>query len=128
MPDRLLAATKLSEFFGVIAHPRRIQIVEELRAGESDVSSLTASLGISASNVSQHLSLLRAHRIVEERREGRHIIYRLRCKSLAKWLLDAMRFLPVASDDNEAVRAALQGAKKTWEQSVHSKRVSTKTK
>ena len=67
MPYRLLAANALGEFLSAIAHPRRIQIIEELRSGERDVGSLTTTLGVSHSNVSQHLAVLRAHRVVAER-------------------------------------------------------------
>jgi hypothetical protein len=39
MPYRLLAATELAEFLRAVAHPRRIQIIEELRIDERDVAS-----------------------------------------------------------------------------------------
>lgn len=122
MPYRFLAASKLSEFLSAIAHPRRIQIVEELRSGEKDVGSLKNMLGISHSNVSQHLAVLRAHRIVAERREGRHVFYRLCSSGLAEWLVDGMRFVPEATEDNEAVKNALQDAKLAWASSTQRER------
>ena len=45
MPYRLLAATELAEFLRALAHPRRIQILEELRSGERDVASLAQATG-----------------------------------------------------------------------------------
>ena len=71
MPERTLVTKELAQLLGVLSHPHRIRIVEELRAGECDVKSLQELLGISHAGVSQHLALLRAHRLVEERREGR---------------------------------------------------------
>src|SRR3954468_17516000 len=93
MPYRALVTKELAAFVGVFAHPLRIRIVEELRGDERDVNALQAALGISHSGVSQHLMVLRSHRIVSERREGRRVFYRLRQSDLAGWLLDATRFL-----------------------------------
>ena len=122
MPYRFLAASKLSEFLSAIAHPRRVQIIEELRSGEKDVGSLKKTMGISHSNVSQHLAVLRAHRVVAERREGRHVFYRLCSSELAEWLVDGMRFVPEATEENEAVKNALQNAKLAWTSSTQRKR------
>lgn len=114
MPYRLLAANKLGEFLGAIAHARRIQIIEELRQGEMDVSALRMVLGVSHSNVSQHLAILRAHRIVAERREGRQVFYRLCSLELAGWLVDGLRFLPEATAESVEVQHALRDAKLAW--------------
>ena len=59
MPYRLLAACELAEFLRALAHPRRIQILEELRRGERDVASLAEATGLAHSSVSQHLMVLR---------------------------------------------------------------------
>lgn len=114
MPYRLLAATELADFLKAISHPRRIQIVEELRVGEQDVASLAETLGITHSNVSQHLMLLRSRRIVAERREGRRVIYRLRSEQLADWLLQGMEFLAPMDDQAAEVRRAIKKAKSKW--------------
>ena len=121
MPYRFLAASKLSEFLSAIAHPRRVQIIEELRSGEKDVGSLKKTMGISHSNVSQHLAVLRAHRVVGERREGRHVYYWLCSAELAEWLVDGMRFVPEATEENEKVKNALQNAKLAWTPSTQGK-------
>ena len=114
MPYRLLAANALGEFLGAIAHPRRIQIIEELRSGEVDVASLTELLGVSHSNVSQHLAVLRAHHVVAERREGRRVFYRLRTVELAEWLVTGMDFLAPMDQQNDEVRKAIKKAKSNW--------------
>lgn len=115
MPYRFVAASKLAEFMHAIAHPRRIQIVEELRGGETDVGSLSATLGISQSNVSQHLAVLRTQRVVVERRAGRHVYYRLRSTELPEWLVDSMRFVREATEENDEIRKALSNAKHAWD-------------
>ena len=89
MPHRVLVTKELAELLGVLSHPHRIRIVEELRDGERDVNSLKVALGINHSGVSQHLMVLRASRLVSERREGRHVFYQLRQPDMAGWLMEA---------------------------------------
>ena len=59
------------------ANPWRLRIVETLGDSECTVSQLVASLGISKSNVSQHLGIMREKGVVEFRREGGYVFYRL---------------------------------------------------
>lgn len=114
MPYRFLAAKELGELLRTISHPRRIQILEELRNGERDVGALAKALEIAHSGVSQHLMALRAHRVVSERREGRQVFYRLRAAKLAEWLVEGMEFLPEADDDVRQLRKAMTKAKAAW--------------
>ncbi len=62
------------ETLRVIAHPVRLRILEELAKGVKCVSDFEDFLGISQPNVSQHLSLLRNHGIIDYFTDGR-----LRC-------------------------------------------------
>ncbi len=114
MPYRLLAASELAEFLRALAHPRRIQIVEELRSSERDVASVAKAIGLASSSVSQHLMVLRAHRVVTERREGRRVFYRLRAVELADWLVQGMDFLPPVDQQADEVRKAIRRAKSKW--------------
>lgn len=114
MPHRALVTKELAEFLGVLSHPHRIRIIEELRDGEHDVNSLQEALGISHSGVSQHLMTLRANRLVSERREGRRVFYQLRQPEIAAWLLDATRFLERGSDEANELRKAIGKARKEW--------------
>ncbi len=90
---RAIAIRELADLLGVLAHPDRIRIVEELRAGERDVGTLAQTLEVAPARVSQHLSMLRAHRIVQKRRESRHVYYHLAHPELAAWLLRGFDFL-----------------------------------
>ncbi|HTE17722.1 MAG TPA: metalloregulator ArsR/SmtB family transcription factor [Armatimonadota bacterium] len=114
MPERLLVSKELAALLGVFSHPHRIQIIEELGDRELDVNSLQELLGISHSGVSQHLALLRAHRIVVERREGRHVHYRLRQPGLAAWLLGGIAFIGGSPGDYEEFRSAVERVKGLW--------------
>lgn len=99
---------------GALSHPHRIRIVEELRSTELDVNSIQQVLGISHSAVSQNLAILRAHRLVRERREGRRVIYSLTQPSLAGWLLQGITFLTSEMDQRDQVREAAQSVKAIW--------------
>ena len=114
MQDRGFATKELATLLGVLAHPERIRIVEELRSNELDVASLQKLLEIPHSRVSQNLSILRSHRIVAERREGRHVHYRLVQPRIAAWLLEAMSFLEGEANVAEEIRLALGKARERW--------------
>ena len=55
------------------AHSRRLQILDLLGQEERGVSELQEALGISKTNISQHLSILKSAGVVATRREGKQI-------------------------------------------------------
>ena len=60
-----------------IGHPHRLEILEHLAQGERGVDALSARLGLSIANASQHLQQLRRAGLVASRRDGKFIFYRL---------------------------------------------------
>ncbi len=81
-----------AEFFKALAHPTRIQILETLRSGERNVGELQEILAIEASTVSQQLAVLRAKNIVETRKVGANVYYRVRDPAVFE-LLDVARII-----------------------------------
>jgi DNA-binding transcriptional ArsR family regulator len=79
-----------AEFFKALAHPARIRILELLRLGELTVSELQQRLGLEPSSVSQQLAILRHRRIVEGRKVGTNVYYRVRDPQVFT-ILDAAR-------------------------------------
>ena len=67
-----------AEFFKALAHPTRIRILELLKPGEKSVSELQAELAAEGSTVSQQLAILRMKNLVDTRKSGNLIYYRLR--------------------------------------------------
>ena len=63
--------------FRVLGHPARVRILELLRDGERSVGSLQASLDLDSGGTSQHLASLRRVGVVESRREGTTVYYRV---------------------------------------------------
>lgn len=90
---RSIALAELADLLRILAHPDRIRIVEELRNGEQDVGSLAEVLEAPSSRVSQHLAVLRAHRVVHRRRDGRRVLYHLDDPDLAAWLIAGLDYL-----------------------------------
>lgn len=72
--------------FQALAHPTRVAIVEYLRYGELSVGRLCEKVDIEQANASQHLAVLRNKHLVETRKEGNQIFYRLRDPLLSEVL------------------------------------------
>ena len=60
-----------------IAHPHRLELLEQLAQGERSVEILASRTGLSIANASQHLQQLRRGGLVTARRHGKFVLYRL---------------------------------------------------
>ena len=67
----------LAELFKVLADNTRVKIVYVLSKEELCVCDIAALLGLTMSNVSHHLRVLRTAHLVKSRREGKQIYYTL---------------------------------------------------
>jgi ArsR family transcriptional regulator len=69
-----------------LAHPARLMIVDELTDhGQRCVSDLTDMIGSDLSTVSRHLLVLRNAGIVESKKRGTTVYYRLRVKCIRQF-------------------------------------------
>jgi ArsR family transcriptional regulator len=66
-----------AKLFKALMHPSRLMILETLRDGEQCVCHLEAVLGCRQAYISQHLMVLREAGLVEDRRDGARIFYRV---------------------------------------------------
>src|SRR5215510_7171573 len=60
-----------------LSNRHRLEMLELLAQGERTVESLASELGVSVANASQHLQALRQAALVESRKEGLFVHYRL---------------------------------------------------
>jgi DNA-binding transcriptional ArsR family regulator len=60
-----------------LADPKRLCVLESLAGGELSVSDLSTQVGCQVPNMSQHLAVLRSAGLVQSRREGSTVFYRL---------------------------------------------------
>ncbi len=66
-----------AELCKVLTDPKRLLLIDALRDAERCVGELAEQIGMSLPNASQHLSVLRHAGLVEARREGTTVHYRL---------------------------------------------------
>ena len=76
--DRMMRnATRATEFLKALAHEGRLMILCHLAGGERSVTELEELLSQRQAAVSQQLARLRLEGLVESRRDGKTIYYRL---------------------------------------------------
>ncbi|MDO8882026.1 MAG: metalloregulator ArsR/SmtB family transcription factor [Pseudotabrizicola sp.] len=89
-----------------ISAPARLMLLEQIAQGERGVEALAEKTGLSIANASQHLQHLRRAGLVDSRRDGKSVIYRLSdAKTLA--LMDLLRV--VAERNLAQVERILRG-------------------
>ncbi len=60
-----------------LGNAKRIQIIELLQGNEKQAGTLVQEMGISKANLSQHLQILKNNGLIESRREGVSIFYKI---------------------------------------------------
>lgn len=98
--QRPLYEVKAGLFKG-LSHPLRVRILELVSGAPSvSVAELLSETGLEASHLSQHLAVLRRHRLVASDRRASHVYYRLAHPDVAELLAVARRLLAaiVAAD------------------------------
>jgi rhodanese-related sulfurtransferase/DNA-binding HxlR family transcriptional regulator len=80
----------LAEIAQALGHAHRLELLEHLGQGERSVDDLAARTGLTMANTSRHLQLLRRAALVEGRREGKRIFYRLSGEEAVVGLLRAL--------------------------------------
>ena len=79
-----------ASIFRALSHPTRIAILEVLGERELSTRAIQEKLGVEQANLSQHLAILRSHRIVANRKDGNQVFYSIRNPLLVE-VLDIMR-------------------------------------
>jgi DNA-binding transcriptional ArsR family regulator len=75
LDDRALE--EVAAYFGALAVPMRLKILNALREGERNVTELTGKFGCSQANVSKHLSVLAQGGLIEKMPRGTSAYYRI---------------------------------------------------
>ena len=87
-PERVAVAV---DGFRMLADPTRFRLLWLLCGGPLDVSTLAERLDVARPAVSQHLAKLRMLGMVDQTRDGRHILYRARDEHVGRLLREAVR-------------------------------------
>jgi ArsR family transcriptional regulator len=96
-----------AQLFRVLGHPVRIRILELLSGGERTVGDLQAELQLDSSGTSQHLAALRQHGVLESRRVGTSVYYRLRDPRVSQLLAVARQILSSALSESQSLLSEL---------------------
>ena len=72
------AAAGAARLMKTLANPDRLMLLCQLGQGERSVSELESELGILQPTLSQQLGVPREEQLVDTRRDGKHIYYRVR--------------------------------------------------
>jgi len=90
MPDHSAKQRIYDQFARIgkaLAAPGRLELIDLLVQGERPVDALAREASMSIANASQHLQVLHAARLVETRREGQRIFYRIAAPAVVNlWL------------------------------------------
>lgn len=100
--------TVKADYFKVLAHPARIRILELLQYAERSVGQLVVDLELEQSNVSQQLGILRAKGIIESRRDGSTVRYRVKDPRVFKLLAIAKDIIISALTESQDLLADLE--------------------
>jgi ArsR family transcriptional regulator, virulence genes transcriptional regulator len=79
-------ADDAAELLAAMSNPKRLLILCHLLDHELSVGQLSEMVGLAQSPLSQHLSKLRALKLVATRREGQMVLYRLASDDVARIL------------------------------------------
>jgi Predicted transcriptional regulators len=106
---QIMAVTK------ALADQTRVRLLAALRDGELCVCQLIELIGLAPSTVSKHLSILRSARLIEGRKNGRWMYYRLAgaqapqaARSALAWLLDALKDNPTILEDRQRLAQVMK--------------------
>ena len=75
-------AATTSDAFNAVAEPRRRDILNYLALDERSVTDIMNAMEIEQPSVSKHLKVLKGVGLVEARREGRQMLYRVNAMAL----------------------------------------------
>lgn len=87
--------------FRALGEPTRLKIVERLFRGEASVNEILEAVGGTQANVSKHLALLHAERLLSRRKEGTRTVY-----SVADPMLEKLCDLVCGAVQRDAAREA----------------------
>jgi rhodanese-related sulfurtransferase/predicted transcriptional regulator len=74
----------LAKMIQAMANPRRLEIIDLLGQGEKSVDQLAKETHMAVANASQHLQVLKGANLVDVRRQGNFIYYRLAHEEIYK--------------------------------------------
>ena len=98
---KLLLFQKQAEIAKAIAHPLRIAIIDFLKNGEQCVCDIAEHIGSERSNVSRHLAVMVNAGVLDYRKEGLKVIYKLKTPCILDFFSCVTAVLKQQAKDNQ---------------------------
>jgi len=105
--NKRLLFERQAEIARAIAHPLRIAIINFLKDGEQCVCDIAEHIGSERSNVSRHLSVMANAGLLEYRKDGLKVIYKLKCVCIVDFFSCVTSVLKQQARDSNKLLAAL---------------------
>ncbi len=107
-----------ADFFRLLGHPVRVRILELLRDGELTVGELQAALELDSGGTSQHLTAMRRQGILESRKAGTNVHYRVKDPRMFQLLAVAREILTSQLEESRTLLGDLTATPGTTRQST----------
>lgn len=100
--------TKVADYLKVLGAPFRIQILFSIGYGEACVCHLESVLNKRQAYISQHLMVMRDAGILDTRREGKYIYYRVADNSLFDLIQSTANIIDISSENLPELSTSFQ--------------------
>ncbi|MDP3540445.1 MAG: metalloregulator ArsR/SmtB family transcription factor [Azonexus sp.] len=77
MDETIQVFEQVARYFALLADPTRLRILSSLCAEERPVHEVVERIGLTQANISRHLNILYRAGVVDRRREGSSVMYRV---------------------------------------------------
>ena len=98
--EKKLLFEKQAEVAKSVAHPLRVAVLEFLSDGEQCVCDIAENVGSERSNVSRHLSVMVSAGVLESRKEGLKVFYRVKAPCVLKFFACLIGVLEEQAKEN----------------------------
>ncbi len=92
-----------------IAHPIRIAVIDYLKNGEQCVCDIAEYVDSERTNVSKHLAVMTTAGLLESRKEGLKVIYRLKTPCILQFFESAVACIKKQVEESQKIFSALPG-------------------
>ena len=98
----------VSGYFGLLAEPTRLKILNAVCDGERSVSDIVERVGSTQTNVSRHLNLMYSKGVLKRRREGAMSFYSISDPNVVAFCRTACNYMASQIDEQSVSNRTLK--------------------
>ena len=99
---------KQAEVIKAMAHPLRLAVLDCLKDGEQCVFDIAEYVGSERSNISRHLAIMSSAGILEQRKDGLKVLYRLKTPCIMNFFKCIGGVLKEQIEENKSLMSAIR--------------------